>query len=895
MRKLRTLWARLKGQAAQRQEDKALDEEIREHISLLEARYISQGMNAPDASRAARRQFGNVTSLKETQRALRGILSPSEWWHDVRFGARMLAKRPLSNAAVVVALALGIGMNAAVFTFVNALLLRPPQGVSHTNQLIEVWLHNPKTGGVQSYFPFTFPDYTYYRDHTKSLEGLIAFDGDGTQAIWNHSETGEVLQGQLVSGNLFSLLGVNAAVGRTLVQDDDRLDNPRNVVMLSYPFWKQKLSGDPNVAGKTIVLNGTAFTIAGIAPSGFTGLLVATSPDFWAPLTVQDRFSHDSSRMKEHSYWLIVAGKMRSAADRQTVQAEMHLLSKQAYYTHQSKNDPHDSAHKEELLDAMVYPLTLVPGPFRGYVGAFTGGLLAVFALVLLIACTNAASLLLARATGRTREMATRSALGAGRARLVRQMLVESIMLAGISGAAGIAIAWATSRLLIQLKPASIPLTLAIPMDWRVVLFTAAVSVATGIVFGLAPALRASGVKTAQVLKEESQTAGRKKARMRNVLVVAQMAACVVLLAGAALCVRSLMNANAIDAGFDTHHIALATLDAGSLGYKPEKVQDFYTRLLQRVQHLPGVTSASYAQFLPLGTSRISTSVGKQLVKESDGMPVDLFHVGPGLLRTMGMPLLRGRELTEKEANSDKPDAVIINETLAEKLWPGEDAVGKRLALSDEKAMSEVVGIVKDGKYHTLGEGPLAVVFLGSLPARRTLVVRTQGDSGTLLDEVKHEIPIVDPLMAATEVQTIEEYMALPLFPARTVGWLLGASGLMAVVMTAIGLFGVIAYMVSQRTHEIGVRMALGARRSDVLRLVIGQGIRMTIIGLAIGLAAAFGSACLLSPLLYGIGANDPATMSAVAVGLATIALLACYLPARKAMQVDPSVALRYE
>ena len=895
MRKLRTLWARLKGQAAQRQEDKALDEEICEHISLLEARYISQGMNAPDASRAARRQFGNVTRLKEKQRALRGILSPSEWWHDVRFGARMLAKRPLSNAAVVVALALGIGMNAAVFTFVNALLLRPPQGVSHTNQLIEVWLHNPKTGGVQSYFPFTFPDYTYYRDHTKSLEGLIAFDGDGTQAIWNHSETGEVLQGQLVSGNLFSLLGVNAAVGRTLVQDDDRLDNPRNVVVLSYPFWKQKLSGDPNVAGKTIVLNGTAFTIAGIAPSGFTGLLVATSPDFWAPLTVQDRFSHDSSRMKEHSYWLIVAGKMRSAADRQTVQAEMHLLSKQAYYTHQSKNDPHDSAHKEELLDAMVYPLTLVPGPFRGYVGAFTGGLLAVFALVLLIACTNAASLLLARATGRTREMATRSALGAGRARLVRQMLVESLMLAGISGAAGIAIAWATSRLLIQLKPASIPLTLAIPMDWRVVLFTAAVSVATGIVFGLAPALRASGVKTAQVLKEESQTAGRKKARMRNVLVVAQMAACVVLLAGAALCVRSLMNANAIDAGFDTHHIALATLDAGSLGYKPEKVQDFYTRLLQRVQHLPGVTSASYAQFLPLGTSRISTSVGRQLVKESDGMPVDLFHVGPGLLRTMGMPLLRGRELTEKEANSDKPDAVIINETLAEKLWPGEDAVGKRLALSDEKAMSEVVGIVKDGKYHTLGEGPLAVVFLGSLPARRTLVVRTQGDSGTLLDEVKHEIPIVDPLMAATEVQTIEEYMALPLFPARTVGWLLGASGLMAVVMTAIGLFGVIAYMVSQRTHEIGVRMALGARRSDVLRLVIGQGIRMTIIGLAIGLAAAFGSARLLSPLLYGIGANDPATMSAVAVGLATIALLACYLPARKAMQVDPSVALRYE
>jgi len=898
MANLRTIWVRVKGQAAQKQEDEALDEEIREHIAMLEERYVSQGMSAREAARAARLQFGNVTGLKERQRAVRGFLSPTEWWQDVRFGARMLAKRPMSNLAVVLALALGIGMNAAVFTFVNALLLRPPQGVSETNKLIEVWLHNPKSGGVQSYFPFTFPDYVYYRDHTKSLEGLMAFDGDGTQAIWNHEGTGEILHGQLVSGNLFSLLGVNAALGRTLVQEDDRLDNPRQVVMLSYPFWKQKLASDPGVVGKTVMLDGAAFTVAGVAPAGFTGLLIATSPDFWAPLTVQGRFTHDDSRMKDHSYWLIVAGKMRGAGQRQNVQAELHVLAKQAYQLHQSRNVPQGSVsgNNEELLDALAYPLTLVPGPFRGYVGAFTGGLLAVFALVLLIACTNAASLLLARATGRAREMATRSALGAGRARLVRQMLVESLMLAGIAGAAGIAVAWATSRLLIQLKPASIPLTLTIPMDWRVVLFTAVVSLATGVVFGLAPALRASAVKAAQVLKDESQTAGRKKTRMRNVLVVAQMATCVVLLAGATLCVRSLMNANAIDAGFDTHHIALATLDAGSLGYKPEKVQDFYARLLQRVESLPGVTSASYAHFLPLGTSRIQTSVGKQLGKDPNSMEVDVYQVGQGLLRTMGMPLLRGRDLTEQEANSNTPNAVMINETLAKRLWPGEDPVGKRIVLDgDGKTMSEVVGVVKDGKYHTLGEGPLSVVFRGTLPAMRTLVVRTQGDSRTLLDEVRREIPIADPLMAATDVQTIEEYMALPLFPARTVGWLLGTSGVLALVMTMIGLFGVIAYMVSQRTHEIGVRMALGARRSDVMKLVMGQGIRMTLVGLGIGLCAAIGAARLLSPLLYGIGANDPVTMSAVAVCLAAIALLACYLPARKATQVDPSIALRYE
>jgi predicted permease len=888
MRKLRMLWSRVKGEAAQGREDEAFDEEIREHIALLEERYTAQGMSARDAARAARQQFGNVTALKERQRAQRGILSPAEWWWDVRFGMRMLAKRPASNAAVVLALALGIGMNAAVFTFANALLLRPPQGVSATNKLVEVWLHNPKSGGVQSFLPFNYPDYAYYRDHTKSLEGLIAFDGEGTEAIWNRGGAGEILRGQLVSGTLFPLLGIKPVMGRSLAADDDRPDSPRQVTVLSYPFWKEKLGGDPRVLGKTLMLDGAAFTVVGVAPAGFTGLMVGTAPDFWAPMAVEQQFMHDAKNRltNRDSYWLIVAGKMRNGGDRKSVQAEMHVLAKQVYLAHGSKDD---------FLDAMVYRLTLVPGPFRGYVGAFTGGLLAVFGLVLLIACTNAAGLLLARATGRAREMATRAALGAGRARLVRQMLVESLMLAAIAGAAGVAIAWATSRLLMDLKPADIPITLAIPLDWRVVLFTVAVSVVTGVVFGLAPALHASAAEAARVLQEESQTGGIKKSRMRSALVVAQMATCVVLLAGATLCLRSLMNANAINAGFDTHHIALATLDPGSLGYPPEKVKDFYARLLERVQRLPGVTSTSYAQFLPLGTSRSETSVGKQLGKDPNALTVDEYRVEPGFFRTMGIPLLRGRDLTQKEADSDKPGAVVINDTLARRLWPDEDPIGKRFAMGGEKDMSEVVGVVKNGKYHTLGEGPVAVVFRGTLPPARTIVVRTAGDSRGPLDEVQRGVPTVDPLMAATQPETIEDYMALPLFPARTAGWLLGVSGILAVVMTAIGLFGLIAYTVSQRTHEIGVRMALGARRSDVLKMVMSQGLRLTAIGLAIGLCAAFGAARLLSPLLYGIGANDPATMMAVALGLSTIALSACYLPARKAMRVDPSVALRYE
>jgi predicted permease len=887
MANLRRLWARVKGQAAQAREDEAFDQEIRDHIAMLEERYTAQGMSAREAAAAARRQFGNATVLKERQKAQRGILAPGEWWRDVRFGIRLLAKRPASNAAIVLALALGIGINSAVFTFVNALLLRPPQGVSAANKLIEVWLHDPASSGAQGYSPFSYPDFAYYRDHTRSLEGLMGFGGDGTNAIWNHEGTGEILSGQLVSGNLFPLLGVNAFAGRTLTTDDDNLANPRQVALLSYRFWKQKLGGDPGVVGKTLMLDDAAFTVVGVAPVGFTGLMVGMAPDFWAPLAVQDRFTHDQGRMKDrNAYWLTVAGKMRDTGDRKRVQAEMHVLAQQVYLANSSG---------DHLLDGIVYPLTLVPGPFREYVGAFTGGLLAVFALVLLIACTDAASLLLARATARAREMATRAALGAGRARLLRQMLVESLMLAACAGVAGVAIAWATSHLLMQLKPANIPVTLAIPLDWRVVLFAGVVSLATGLVFGLVPAMRASAVEPARVLKEEAETSSWKKSRLQNVLLVAQMATCVVLLAGATLCVRSLMHANEVDPGFDTSHIVVATLDPGSLDYPPNRVKDFYTRLAERLQQLPGVTSVSYAGYLPLGTSSNRDTAGKQLPNDPNAVRVNGFRVAPGFFTTMGIPLLHGRDLTESEADNATPDAIVINQTLAQKLWPGEDPVGKHLALGSERTMSEVVGVVKNGKYRTLGEAPLSVVFRGELPPARTLVVRTAGDSRAILGEVQRQVTLVDPLMAATRMQTIEEYMALPLFPARTTGWLLGVSGILAVIMTAIGLFGVIAYLASQRTHEIGVRMALGARRSDVLKLVMSQGLRLTAIGLAIGLCAAFGAARLLSPLLYGIGTNDPATMTAVALGLATIASSACYLPARKAMRVDPSVALRYE
>ena len=854
MRILRLWAAKTRGLFMPQREDQELDGEIQDHLELLKERYIRQGMSAQDAHRAARKQFGNVTMLKERQRAQRSFLSPAEIWGDIRFGMRMILKKPGSNAAVVVALALGIAMTAAVFSFVNALLLRPPAGVKATGSLIEIWLHKRDSTGVQSYFPFTYPDYVDYRDHSRSLEGILAFDGDGTRAIWNRSGEGQVIQGQVVSGNFFSLLGVTAALGRTISNADDQVGSPQLVVVLSHSFWERQFGADPSVVGRTLVLNGATFNVIGIAPAGFTGMVVATDPDFWAPLTAQEQFTHDKGRLTDrHSSWLIVAGRLRSGVDAVKAQAEMHVLAHQAELDHPDTN---------KNLDATVYAATLVPGPYRGYVRAFTGLLLAVFALVLLIACTNAASLLLARAANRAREMAVRSALGAGRARLVRQILVESLLLSSIAGMAGALLSWWLARLLLGLKPPSLPLTLEVPLDWRVLLFGVLVSLATGVIFGIVPALRCARVEAAPVLKEETKSAGLRKSRLRSLLLIGEIAACVVLLACAALCVRSLLHANSIDPGFDTRHIAVATLDPEALGYSPAKIAAFYRQMLDHVRALPNVTAASYVNHLPLGTSREQTSVGRTFDKDSDQIPTDVFRVGPGYFSAMGVALLHGRDFTQQETDAEASSVAIINEALARKLWPGQDPIGQRVAFGGEKKTSAVIGVVKDGKYRTLGEEPIRVVFRGQMPPMRTLVIRTTGDSRPVLEALRHEVQVVDPLMAATDVQTIEEYMALPLFPARTTGLLLGASGILAVILTAIGLFGVIAYVVSQRTHEIGVRMALGARRTDVMKLVMRQGLYITMIGLGIGLAAACAAGRLLSPLLYGIGANDPVTLA---------------------------------
>ena len=868
-----------------------LSDEIQAHLEEKIEELVARGMPRKEAAAAARREFGNVTLTKEDSREVWRWPSIENLLVDVGYGLRMLRKSPGSTAAVVMALALGIGMNTTVFSFVNALLLRPPRRVEAPNKLVELWLHNRVASGIQGYLPLTYPDYVYYRDHNQSFTGMLAFDGDPESVIWNRFGEGQVVQGQLVSGNFFSVLGVNAFLGRTFLPEDDQTGNPQPVVVLGHSFWQQRLGSDPQIVGKSLSLNGTNFNVIGVAPSGFAGLLVAIEPDFWAPATMIEQITRDSGRLtSRQGYWLLAVGRLKPGVDATRARTEMNRLASVIEQDHPDTN---------KNLGATVFPAALVPGPYRGYVSAFTGLLMAVFALVLLIACVNAASLLLARATGRAREMAIRSALGAGRGRLIRQMLVESTLLSGLAGSAGLVLAYWTAPLLLALKPASLPITLRVPLDWRVLAFTASVSLFTGVAFGLTPALRSAKAQVAPILKDEAQSASYRKSRLRSFLMIGEIATCVVLLVGATLCVRSLVNASSIDPGFDTQRVAVLTLDPGSLGYSEVQVRGFYEQLSRHIGALPGVSSTSFVNHLPLGSAREQSSAieGNRSAAGQNGVSVDVLRVAPGYFETMGIPLLRGRDFIPKESESSNralAGAAIINDAMAAKLWPNQDPVGRRIRLGEDTSL-EIIGLVKTGKYRTLGEEPIPLVYLPRLPSRRTLVVRTSGDPTALLDTIRREIQTVDPNIAATDLETMQQYMTLPLFPARTTGLLLGASGILALVLTCIGLFGVISYIVSQRTHEIGVRMALGARRVDVLKLVFGHGFAVTSIGLAVGLAAAFGVSRFLSSLLYGIRPNDPVTLLGVSLGLALVAFLACYLPARRAMRVDPMVALRYE
>lgn len=808
---------------------------------------------------------------------------------DLRYAIRQMGRKPGLTIFAVLSLALGIGANSTIFSLVNAILFRD-MAAERPQELVEVY--SGQEGEFQ-YATWSYPDYADVRQWNTVFSDLSALNL--TIATHDDGRRTELLFGEQVSANFFGLLGVKPVLGRDFLPEEDVTEGTHPVVLLGHRFWTRRLGGDPAIVGKTLKLNGHHLTVIGVMSDRFKGSFPGVSSDFWVTMHMGEALAENSQLERRGSRSLFARGRLKPGVSVEQAQAQLTALAGRLR-----------SAYPEEcegLTFSLVPTREVVLNPeIDGPIFGVAGLLMAIVGLVLLIACSNIANLLLVRAAERRREIAVRLALGAGRGRLIRQLLTESVLLALLGGVAGLLIALWTARLIVAFKPPlPIPLNLDVPLDWRVLTFTMGIALLTGILCGLAPALQSTRPGVVAALKDEEGGLSRRhrKLGLRNLLVVAQVATSALLLVGAGLFLRSLGNAQSIDPGFSLRNGVAVQLALGLGGaYNEEQGRVFYDRLLQRVRALPGVRSASYVDHLPLALNIRTSDLqieGRPVPQQGEELEVDTTGAMPGYFETMGIPLLRGRGFQ----TADGPKAArvaIINETAARRFWPGEDPLGKRLRLDEDDSWMTVIGVAKDGKYRTLGESARPFVYSNNLQeysSFMTLVVATDGSEQAMLEQVRRELDAIDPNVPIFNLSTMSKHLSVILFPARLGAALLAAFGLLGLLLAGIGLYGVVAASVARRTREVGIRMSLGAKRSDVLKLMVREGMTLTGIGLALGLGLALIASQVLRGMLYGIGAHDPVTYGAVALVLGTIALLANLVPAGRATQVQPVVALK--
>ncbi len=817
------------------------------------------------------------------------------WLQDLRYAVRLLRRNPLFALTAVLSLAIGIGANTTIFTVANALLFKPPLGVADASRLVDV-------GRSQDGLGFDNGSYSNYLDiraRNTVFSGIYAYRLGPEPMSLRGKDGAERIYGEMVSTNYFNVLGTPPHIGRLFTSDDSEQPAATPLAVLSHRFWMRRFNGDPAIVGQTLVLNGRTFTVIGVTPEGFHGTTVLTS-DLWVPVNM---VSELASRLppailtSRESAWLVMGARLKPGVTVGQAQAELTNIGR---------------ALEQEFPDAnrgkglRVVASSPVPGD-GAPVATFMAVLMAIVMLVLAIACANVAGVLLARATTRRREIAVRLAIGAGRGRLIRQMLVESTLLFLIGGGGGLVLARLMTGALLSLLPAvPLPIDVTLALDGRAVVFTLTLSLVAATLSGLAPAFHASRAEVVGALKSDTQ-GGPERIWLRHAFVVSQVALSIVLVVGAGLFARALQRASEIDPGFDPHGVELATLDLSLGGYTADTGRVFARELIRRVRETPGVQAAALSAVMPLGDRGIGLGgLAVPGVEPRNGrrfFDVDWNVISPGYFATMKMALLTGRDFSDADREGT-PSVVIVNETAARQWWPRQDALGKTLLQESDRPDAPdavrtltVVGVARDSKYRNLGEDPRPFVYVPIqqqymsrtvIAARSAHGQRLAGQLRTLLASMNPNLPIVQAL-------TFDAYSQLGLLPQRIAASVAGSLGLVGVLLAAIGIYGVTAYMVSSRTREIGIRMALGAERASVVRMVLRQGLTLTMIGAAIGLAVAAAASRLLGSLLFGVGATDPLTFIGSTLLFFVVGAAACYVPARRATAIGAMDALRYD
>ncbi|CAN5390391.1 ABC transporter permease [soil metagenome] len=809
-------------------------------------------------------------------------------WQDLRYAVRTLLKNPGFTCAALIALALGIGANTAIFSVVNAVLLRPLQ-FEHQERLVSIYGVSANSDGGR--FPLSYPDFVDYQKGAQSLQYIAAYSLTGTSLV-NSSDEPESLSGAVASAELFPLLGVAPKSGRVFTREEDK-PGAAPVIVLSEGLWQRRFNSDTEIVGRHITIGGRSTTVLGVMPADFKFPVDALKVDYWMPLAADPGAAAFIER-RGGRFLNAVAG-LKPGVTIDGAEAELNTIA-----ANLEKQYPGNTGVRAEVLSLRedlvgdIRPALLV--------------LLGAVILVLLIACANVANLLLARATARGREMALRSALGASRARVMRQLLQESVLLALTGGALGLLLALRGIDLLVALSPDNIPRVKEIALDSRVLLFTLGVSLVTGIGFGIAPALQASNTDLNETLKEggRGSTTGRRRQLTRSLLVISEVALSLMLLVGAGLLIKSFVRLLKNDPGYDTKRVLTVNVPLSRTKYpQPEGQANFFQQVLERLSVLPGVEAVGATNLLPLsGNDSISTFTieGRPPVVPGQEPDARQQTISPDFFRALSIPLRQGRDFTARDT-ATQTLVIIVNETFARRFFPGENPIGKRIRLDNEAAENkpprEIVGIVGDTRHGGLGGTSYASYYFPYLqrPARNmTLAVRSNtSDPAALTASVRNALRELDRNQLIGEAQTMNTLVSRTVAPRRFNMLLLGVFALIALVLAAVGIFGVMNYAVTQRTHEIGIRLALGAQKIDVLRLIVGSGMKLILIGVSLGLAGAFASTRVMASLLYGVSATDTFVFTGISALLAFVALVACYIPARRATKVDPMIALRYE